>query len=224
MSFKVTTRTAGLLLLATALAGCGSIGRDPIQVGSVPDDYRTRHPIVLSEQEQVLDVPVASGARELSVATLSNVEGFAAGFASAGTGVIYVMLPRGSANERAAAHVKGEILSAIATGGAARRSVIIQHYDATAHGPSAPVRLSYQGVEASTGPCGRWPDDLADTVENRNYHDFGCSSQSNLAKLVANPVDLLGPRKMSPIDATQRAAVIEDYQAGPVGGPVEVQY
>ena len=40
------------------LAGCAT-KRDSITVGAVPDDYRTNHPIVIAEKEQVLDLPVA---------------------------------------------------------------------------------------------------------------------------------------------------------------------
>ncbi|MCI5078035.1 CpaD family pilus assembly lipoprotein [Oricola sp.] len=221
---KALVNSAGLLILATAAAGCGSIGRDPITVGSVPEDYRTRHPIVLSEQERTLDVPIASGARELNIPVKSNIRAFAANFAASGTGTLIVMQPVGSANEQAVKRVQGDILQALADGGAPRSRIAVQHYDASAHGSAAAVRLSYAGVTASTTPCGNWPDDLTETVENRNYADFGCSSQQNLAAIVANPGDLLGPRQSSPIDATQRGTVIEDYQSGTNGAASEVRY
>ncbi|MCB8829257.1 hypothetical protein LJD47_30045, partial [Escherichia coli] len=43
------------LLTVALLAGCADRGTT---VGSIPDDYRTNHPIVISEKEQVADIPV----------------------------------------------------------------------------------------------------------------------------------------------------------------------
>jgi len=224
MHSNAIVKTAGLLLVAAAVAGCARTDREQIEVGGIPLDYRARHPIVLSEQEKTLDVPVASGARELNIAVRSNIRGFASEFANAGTGALFVILPSGSPNAHAVRLVKDQILQAAYDGGAAPSRVVLQHYDASAHGSAAAVRLSYNAVAASAGPCGNWPDDLADTKYNRNYYDFGCSNQANLAAIVANPVDLMGPRQMSQIDATERGAVIQDYQSGPRTATSEVNY
>ena len=224
MRMKTYVNTAGLLIIAAALSGCGSTGRDPIAVGSVPSDYRTRHPIILSEKEHTLDIPIASATHEIGVPVRSNIRAFASNYAASGNGAIIVMTPKGSPNEFAVERIRGQIVQALVDGGAARGRIIIQTYDASAHGSAAAVRLVYSGVTAETTPCGRWPDDLTNTVENRNYADFGCSTQRNLAAIVANPVDLMGPRQESAIDATERGAVIEGYQRGPVGARSEVTY
>ncbi|TCD16423.1 CpaD family pilus assembly protein [Oricola cellulosilytica] len=222
MSIKAFVRTAGVLAVAATTAACNTA--DPIQVSGLPDDYRTRHPIILSEKEQTLDVPIASGQRELNIPVKSNIRAFASAFASAGTGSLYLMMPTGSPNAHAVDFVRPQIIQAIADGGAARGRVIVQHYDAGAYGPAAPVRLSYNAVAASTAPCGNWPADLSKTAENRHYYNYGCATQSNLAAIIANPVDLMGPRETSQIDAIQRAAVIEGYQSGPRGAASEVAY
>ncbi|MFZ2102861.1 MAG: CpaD family pilus assembly lipoprotein [Oricola sp.] len=224
MRFKAYVNSAGALLLATALSGCGSLGRDPIQVGSVPEDYRTSHPIVLSEKEHTLDIPIASGAREINLPVRSNIRAFAVEFAEAGTGSLFVMMPSGSPNEHAAKQIQSVIVQALVDGGASRKRIIVQHYDAAQHGSSAAVRLSYNAVTAGTDKCGNWPADMTETTENRHYYDYGCSSQANLAAIIANPVDLMGPRQSSQIDATERAAVIEAYQKGPRGAASEVSY
>lgn len=224
MRSNAIVKSAGLLLVAAAIAGCARTDREQIEVGGIPLDYRARHPIVLDEQEKTLDVPVASGARELNIPVKSNIRAFASEFAAAGTGSMFVILPSGSPNAHAVRTVKGDIMEALTDGGAPRNRIVFQHYDASAHGSAAAVRLSYNAVTASAGPCGNWPDDLTDTKYNRNYYDYGCSSQANLAAIIANPVDLMGPRETSQIDATQRAAVIQDYQAGPRGAASEVNY
>ena len=86
-------------------------------------------------------------------------------------------------------------------------------YDASGYGESAPVRLAFFAITAQTGPCGEWPEDLVvNTMENKNYQNFGCASQANLAAQIANPMDLVQPRGMTEIDAARRSIVIKDYR------------
>ena len=223
MSANMFKTMTGLLLAGGLMAGC--VSTDPMAVGSVADDYRTNHPIIVSEKEQALDVPVASGARTLNAATMSNITAFARAFDDAGTGVLHVLLPVGSANEHAARRVRGDILRAVERGGASGGDVSIQHYDAAAHGSAAPVRLSYRGIAASVPhACGQWTGNLIDTRLNRHHSDYGCSLQNNVAAQIENPGDLLGPRAMSQIDAVQRGVVIGTYQDGPPAKASEVEY
>ncbi|MEM9104517.1 MAG: hypothetical protein AAGC96_02585, partial [Pseudomonadota bacterium] len=49
---------AAVITAAALLAGCANLHN--IEVGSVPDDYRTNHPIIVSEKETAIDVPVAT--------------------------------------------------------------------------------------------------------------------------------------------------------------------
>jgi pilus assembly protein CpaD len=72
--------------------------------------------------------------------------------------------------------------------------------------------LRYNAVKATTGKCGRWPDDMLQTSENKHWANFGCSYQNNLAAQVANPNDLVGPRRPTEIDAENRSVAIEEYQ------------
>lgn len=223
MPVKYATRIAGVLVIGTILAGCAS--QDKLTVGSIPDDYRTNHPIVVSEREQTLDVPIATGARELSVATQSNITAFASTFGRSGTGVVHMLVPAGSANEHAVDRVRKDVFKALKRGGVSAHDVSVQRYDAGQHGPTAPVRLAFSGVTAGVpNQCGQWPEDLTWTSKNQHYADYGCSSQKNLAAQIANPGDLLGPRASSPIDAVQRGAVIGTYQQGPTPKGSEVSY
>jgi len=80
------------------------------------------------------------------------------------------------------------------------------------------VRVSYARLRAHTDQCGRWPEDMLDTSENKHYADFGCSYQNNLAAQMANPADLLGPRKQTSIDAANRSKVIDVYRSRGISG------
>ena len=45
--------------------------------GALPDDYRTRHPIVVGEQERTIDIPIATGATRLTRGQSEVIAGFA---------------------------------------------------------------------------------------------------------------------------------------------------
>lgn len=206
----------GSLVLGSvvALSGCGSM-KDQTTTSAIPDDYRTRHPIMLSEVEHTLDVPVASGDHRLTTGVQDSIAGFAADYLSASTGTIQILVPHGSPNSGAASAVRKQIRQVLTTRGVPTNKIIETSYQADANSSAAPVRLSYVAITATTNPCGEWPEDLQEnTFSNKNYHNFGCATQSNLAAQIANPMDLVTPRDMAPIDATRRSQVIGLYRRG----------
>lgn len=208
--------TATLLVGSVlVLASCGSMNKDGMNTGAIPDDYRTRHPIVLNEVEHTLDVPIASGDRSLTIGMQDSISGFAQEYRNSSSGVIQIMAPHGSPNSGAAAHARKQIRQLLAARGVPSNRIIETSYQAQATGDSAPIRLSYVATTAVTNQCGEWPEDLqSNTTSNRNYHNFGCATQNNLAAQIANPMDLVTPRAQAPIDATRRSTVIGLYRTG----------
>ncbi len=223
-----TERTAAMrrLVLAAAavalLSGCAN--RDSVTVGSVPDDYRTRHPIVVSEKEQTVDVPVASTDRGVTTTQRYAVEGFIAGYDHSAAAPVTILTPYGSQNEAAANAVAQDLVKLLKKNGVPASRIAIAAYQADAAETAAPIRVSYMAMAAQTGKCGRWPDDLTETAENKNYANFGCSYQNNLAAQIANPADLLGPRKPGEIDAERRNIIIDDYRNSTTASVGEVGY
>lgn len=209
-------------LAVALLAGCAN--RDSITVGSVPDDYRTNHPIVVSEKEQSVDVPVAATDRGVTSLQRVAVEGFIANYDRSAAPPVTILAPLGSANEVAANAVAQDLVQLLKKNGVARNRIAIAAYQADATEVAAPIRVSYVAMKAHTGHCGRWPDDLTNTIENKHYANFGCSYQNNLAAQIANPADLLGPRKPGDIDAERRNIIIDDYRNSAARGLGEVQY
>jgi pilus assembly protein CpaD len=204
-------RRAAPVLAATAailLTGCAS--RDSITVGSVPDDYRTNHPIVVGEKQEVLDLPVALDAHRATRGQRELVDGFLYRYERGSGAPVTIMAPIGSANAPAAASVAAELAGHIRRAGV--RDVSIQNYVVESAEASAPLRVTYVAIRAQTGKCGRWPADLTENSENRHWANFGCSYQNNLAAQIANPHDLIGPRRPTEIDAEKRGVAIDDYQ------------
>lgn len=219
---------AGLAILAAAmlfLPGCANLKKpDHIEVGAIPDDYRTNHPISLAEQEEHLDVLVGASDKSISLAQKSVIQGFVAQYMSNGSGPVQIMLPQGGTNAAAAQRVHGDIVAALRKGGVQAGYIVTTSYAAPSADSANPVRIAYRALAASTTPCGKWPDDLSKDTENKHYADFGCSYQNNLAAMIANPADLLGPRALSQVDAAKRGEIIKKYQTPSAASGSEVSY
>jgi pilus assembly protein CpaD len=215
------------MALATGLlSGCVS-PPDSVIVGSVPDDYRTRHPIVIAEKEQVIDLPVGASDRGMTRMQRTALGGFLSDYDRSSAPMLNILVPVGSRNELAASHAASQFAHFAKKHGVPASRVLISSYQAGSIEVSAPVRVMYTAMKAQTDRCGRWPADIADTTDNKQYFNFGCSNQNNLAAQVADPGDLLGPRKMTPPDAERRGIVIDDYREAPtwIDPPVrEVEY
>ncbi len=190
-----------LACLAIAiLAGCGS-RPDPVTTRSIGNDQG--HPIILAPKRHWLNIPVSPGDRHLNGAVRDAILGFAQNYKATSSATITLSLP-------ALAHPAGaEIRAVLYRAGISGRRLVV-----TGNGQNGLVTLSYVSMTAMTDMCGQWPDDLADTGQNRNWHNFGCATQQNLAAQIANPMDLLAPRAMTSIDAQQRSGVIRVYREG----------
>ncbi|MCZ8545743.1 CpaD family pilus assembly protein [Mesorhizobium qingshengii] len=215
---RLHRRAVPVLAVAVAalLAGCAQ--RDSITVGAIPDDYRTNHPIVIAEKNLKIDLPVGAGDRGMTGSQRDTLLGFLEGYDKSAAPALTIQVPSGSANEVAATAAARDFARLAVASGVKRNRIVVTSYQAASSEASAPVRVAYVSVRAQTDKCGRWPADLGDTSENKHYADFGCSYQNNLAAQMANPADLLGPRKPSTIDAENRGAVIDIYRTRGISG------
>lgn len=204
---------AAALVVAVSLGGCAQMKRDHIVVGSVPQDYRTTHPITIDEREITLDLPAAVDGGLLTSGEKATIAGYIDGYDGSTGSIVRVMVPSGSANEAAAMRKSNAIIAALQAAGVGASAITLDRYGVASAEAVAPIRLSYTALRAGTDACGRWPDDLSQNTENKNYENFGCSYQKNLAAQIANPTDLLRPRKRAPIDAEKRGTAIDDWQA-----------
>nr|WP_245432487.1 CpaD family pilus assembly protein [Mesorhizobium loti] len=215
-----------VVLIAAALLG-GCANRDSVTVGAIPDDYRTNHPIMISQQDKTLDIPVGASDRGVTRAQSQSLLGFLDGYDRSAGSVLTISVPSGSANETAAQSTARSFAKIAASNGIRRDRIAFISYDAGTADVAAPVRVTYSAMRAHTDKCGRWSADIADTSDNKHYTNFGCSYQNNLAAQIANPNDFLGPRQQTPVDATRRGAVIDGYRKVPFYTPTprtEVNY
>ena len=192
--------------LMLVLAGCATTQQASV-APLPPDDYRANHPITIAERAHTMEIPVGPQTTHLTPPVRGNIAGFAERFRDSGSSRLTVLVPT-DARSGVGHQVRDTLVGA---GVEARRIDIRSYYPEK---PGSPIRLAYSGMTASVAGCGKWPDRLEEDIDNRNYRNFGCATQSNLAAIVENPLDLKYPRAVTPGDATRRSAVLDSYRRG----------
>jgi len=177
-------------------------------------DPSQRHPIMVSQEPETLNVSVSSGARGLGPRQRAQVINFAqrARASDAGNSKMVISVPTGGKNEISSMYAVQDIRKLLTDIGFQQSSVSVEaSYDQ--HGP---IQLSYLRYIAEGPECGTWSHNLATDKQNVPHANFGCATQRNLAAMVANPADLLGPRTQTERYSDRRNNAINKYVKGEV--------
>ncbi len=210
------SKSALVILGCLTIAGCQGTAQTQSQL-LASNDYRLRHPIVVTEEPETLDLPIGRNTRRLFGPIESTITAFASEAQQKGNGSVEILVPSGGANESAVHSVTGDIRNALQRGGISRSRISTRTYAVSDPSADAPIRLSYARMQATAGTCGSWPSNIGGGVnQNVDYENFGCATQANLAAMVDNPSDLLTPRASTPADQARRAVVIDNYRKGQV--------
>jgi len=210
---------AALVGLAATLSACTHTG-DVATTASIPDDYRKRHPIAVEEADHAIVVFVGRGRGGLSASQRTDVMGLAQSWVEDATGTITADVPAGTPNARAAADSFREIQALLSAAGVPPRGLVVRNFHPQDPRQMAAIRLSYPKLAAVAGPCGMWPEDLGPSIknksyfENKQYYNFGCASQRNMAAMIDNPGDLVQPRPETPAYTIRRSEAFEKYRKG----------
>jgi pilus assembly protein CpaD len=212
-------RLGALIGLSVALAACRS-GGDELTTATVPNDFRLRHPIAVTEADHSMVVFVGHGRPGLTAQQRADVLGLARTWTREGTGTIVADVPVDTPNAQAAGATYHEIRSLLTSGGVPARAIVLRNYQPDDPRTLATIRLSYPKITAVAGPCGLWPEDLGPSLDNygynqnRPYYNLGCATQRNLAAMIDNPADLEQPRAETPAYSPRRDAAFEKYRKG----------
>jgi pilus assembly protein CpaD len=168
----------------------------------------------VSQKPSTLSVGVARGSSGLTPKARADVLSFAHRYqANAGESRLIIAAPSGSGNEVAAMNAVQEIRELLVENGHPATAVTVEAYHADTEA-QPPVRVSYMRYIAEGPECGHWPTNLAYEPNNMPMHNIGCANQRNLAAMVVNPGDLLGPRAMTARAGERRDQVWDKYQKG----------
>jgi pilus assembly protein CpaD len=215
-----TLRLLGALLGVSAALGACTYTSGEVVTASVPDDYRLRHPIAIEEADRSVVIFVGHARGGLSASQRADVMGLAQTWVREGTGVIVADVPVDTPNARAAASAFQEVRAVLASGGVPAHGIRLRHYHPDDLRTLATIRLSYPRIAAVAGPCGLWPEDLGPSIlnnshsANKDYYNFGCAYQRNMAAMIDNPSDLVQPRSESPAYTMRRTEAFEKYRKG----------
>ncbi len=203
------------LLAAVCLpaAACSNVDRT-VATSAIPVDYHERHPVVLADTPQTLDVFLLGQGGTFDYRQKHDIEAFTADYLAHGEGRIRVLVPRGEAD-----HARGETtLAAVQRGLAAsgvKGDIEVGSYRVAEPRAATTVRLSFVKLQArAASHCGDWPSDLGpgtniDGWDNRSYYNLGCATQQTLAAQMDDPRDLVRPRADDPSDVQMRTRPIQ---------------
>lgn len=191
------------VLAATLLAGsCTS------EEARLSPDGPENHPILIAPTNQTLRLPFSAPEAGLLPEDAARLEAFVSAYTNEGNGAISVSAPQGP-DANAALSYFGERLVQL---GVPRSRILVGTREVG--GEDRRVEISFIGYGAHTEACGDWSTDLTETQANDTAPNFGCANQQNLAAVVDNPRDILGPQDASPPDAARRGDVMGKYEKG----------
>lgn len=209
-----------LIGVSGTLGACTDTGEDVAVTARIPDDYRQRHPIAIQETDRSVVVFVGHARGDLSASQRADVIGLGRIWVSEGTGAIVADVPIDTPNARAAASAFREIRALLAASGVPPRGISVRHYHPDDPRMLPTIRLSYPKIATVAGPCGLWPENLGPSIkspsyiENKDYYNFGCAYQRNMAAMIDNPSDLVQPRAETPAYTIRRTEGFDKYRKG----------
>jgi len=209
-----------LIGVSGSLGACTDINDDVAVTARIPDDYRQRHPIAIQETDRSVVIFVGHARGDLSASQRADVVGLGRIWVSEGTGAIVADVPVDTPNARAAASSFREIQALLAASGVPPHGISVRHYHPDDPRMLPTIRLSYPKIAAVAGPCGLWPENLGPSIknpsyfENKDYYNFGCAYQRNMAAMIDNPSDLVQPRAETPAYTIRRTEGFDKYRKG----------
>jgi pilus assembly protein CpaD len=177
---------------------------------SITEDGVRNHPIAVEPSYRDLKLEFTGAAEGMSAQDAGKFDAFVADYRVHGNGMLSISVPSG-ASSRAAITFFAERAAA---SGISRDKILVSTREAANSDPR--VDVSYITYTARADSCGDWSENLAFSGDNLTPKNFGCSIQHNIAAMVANPRDLLGPGPMGPVDTNRRAIVMDHYEKGEV--------
>jgi pilus assembly protein CpaD len=190
------------------MAGSCAVSND---AASISSDGVVNHPIAVEPTFREIKVHFAGGAEGLDIDEAVKFEGFLDEYRARGNGSLGISVPNGPAS-RAAITWLAERAAAT---GIPRDKILVSTRDVA--NSDYRVDVSFIAYQARARECGNdWSENLSFTAENLTNRNLGCSVQRNIAAMVADPRDLMGPRRFDPADANRAGTVISNYEQGKI--------
>jgi pilus assembly protein CpaD len=210
------TRLLMLSALALSVTGCKHSESSEQVLGWSMVEPTQRHPIMITQAPANLDIEVSRGRPGLAPEQRASVIEFLRRYKrESTTGKLVIAAPGGAPNEVSAVTAAGIVKGLARSEGIGWNEIQVDAYSGEEGNPQPPLRLSFVRHSAEAPDCGRFPANLAEEPKNLPYANLGCASQRNLAAMVANPQDLLGPRtEQTARNAARRDVIMDKWIKG----------
>ena len=195
-------RKSALVIAAAALSACQHVPQDlpdrGLEAVNVP---------VVTRTDYALDLNAPDGS--LSSSERARLDGW---FRSLGLGYgdsIYVDGAYSDGARNDVARVAGQYGLLVSTGAPVTQGSI----------PPGSVRVVVSRARAEVPNCPNWSAPAQPNYNNRSMSNYGCSVNSNLAAMIANPEDLVHGREGDPyVDAAAASRGVGVYYSTPPTG------
>lgn len=203
---RMTLLGCTALLAASVVGACASTP----PAATLPT---TAFGIEVRKERATLRIPIDPDQQVLNYEDKADLEAFARAYHDRGHGKVSLALPVNSDNNEAVMRALTAARDTLHRHGIRYEWMDGERYNAQGQ-PGAPLVAMFTHYEAIAPDCfARWGD-FGYTQDQPNTTNFGCASQANLARMVADPRDLLMPRDLDPADGLRRSALLEKYRAG----------
>jgi pilus assembly protein CpaD len=190
------------LSLALLAAGCSSNS----DLGNLQYDAAANHPIAVEPQTVTLSLPFSTKAKGLPPRDEVRLRRFATRYLSSGHGALSIVAPQNAEARRQLSFFGGKLAGL----GVSLKRILVGTDGVVS---SDHVELRFMTYEAKAPHCGDW-NNISHTGSNLPMENFGCATQHNLAVMVADPRDLIAPRRLGTSDATERTQMMQKYETG----------
>jgi pilus assembly protein CpaD len=204
MNLENTFRAAAIACIMTA--GSCAVSNDGT---SITSDGAVNNPITVEPNYREIKLQYA-GSGGLDVDEAIKFDAFLDDYRAHGNGSLGISVPNGMPSRTAITY----FAERAAATGIPRDKILVSTHDV--RNGDYRVDVSYIAYTARVRECGDWSENLSFSADNLTPKNFGCSVQQNIAAQVADPRDLLGPRRFDPADANRAITVITNYEQGKI--------
>ncbi len=182
----------------------------------IPDDPKEAHPLHVSQETILLNLPAPLASGDLREPYGSAVRKFSLAFLDRGRGLVIVEIVGPSDSSDAWLYEARKIL----LGQGLRPNQIGMLSGVTPSHLPAKIRLSFKANKVHVPNCGNWISATSGRFDNTSHSNYGCAYQRNLGLMVQNPGDLIHARPVTSPDPDRTVTVIRAYRAY-IGGVEE---
>lgn len=202
----------GALLLAAA---CTTPSLPFHREGPFTDTFETKHPVIVQEAIATLTLEGDGVASELSAEEIGRVQAFSEGFIRRGSGRLMITIAGGLDDENVSL-ARGRQAAHEAVRFGLSTDDLVVRVDEAGERVADIVVLSFETHTAQLPVCRDWSKENSHNPNNTLFHDTGCSVQSNLGLMAANPGDLVSPRPNTSHDPVRIEDITTKYRIGTV--------